>query len=325
LRELLGSPWSGILSWIPQVIALRIVSLLASATEIVCALGAGDYLVGRSHECDNPEWVRSLPACSEPAFDISVSSGNIDREVTRRLRAGEPLYIIHTERIRRLQPDLILAQTHCDVCAVTPGDVQRNGACIQGARIVGLSASSLEGIFDSIQQVAQVLGRKPQAEKLIARERDRLARLRLATASLPRPSAALLEWTDPIYPAGNWGPELVDAAGAWLVLGNSGQHSHAIPSDQLKQADPDYIVVAPCGFALDRARQEAATLARLPWWKDLKAVRSGKLAFADGNLFFNRSGMTAVRSAEILAEIFHGIASGRSTYGHHWVWAFGPP
>jgi iron complex transport system substrate-binding protein len=107
---------------------MRIVSLLASATEIVCALDAGEFLVGRSHECDNPPWVRSLPALSEPAFDISVSSGDIDREVTRRLRSGEPLYRIHTDRIRELNPDLILVQSHCEVCAVTPGDVAHSGA-----------------------------------------------------------------------------------------------------------------------------------------------------------------------------------------------------
>src|SRR3954454_687895 len=105
---------------------MRVVSLLASGTEIVCALGAGDSLVGRSHECDNPLWVRSLPACSEPAFDISVSSGEIDREVSRRIRAGEPLYRIHTERIRKLAPDLMVAQSHCEVCAVTASDAQRN-------------------------------------------------------------------------------------------------------------------------------------------------------------------------------------------------------
>jgi iron complex transport system substrate-binding protein len=143
---------------------LRIVSLLASATEIVCALDAGEFLVGRSHECDNPAWVRSLPSLSEPAFDISVSSGDIDREVTRRLRSAEPLYRIDIARIRELNPDLILAQSHCEVCAVTPDDVARSGVCIPGARVVSLSASSLESIFESIVEVARALeleGRGP--------------------------------------------------------------------------------------------------------------------------------------------------------------------
>src|SRR3954452_2242522 len=124
--------------------SVRIVSLLASATEIVCALGAGEMLVGRSHECDNPEWVRRPAACSDPAFDVSVSSGGIDREVRRRLHAGEPLYHVHGELIRELHADLLITQSHCEVCAVTPGDVERS--CGHGARQLSLSAISLEEI-----------------------------------------------------------------------------------------------------------------------------------------------------------------------------------
>ena len=147
---------------------MRIVSLLASATEIVDALGAGPgsgagprpahaELVGRSHECDNPEWVRSLPACSSPAFDVSVSSGDIDREVNRRIRAGEPLYNIHTQRIQDLQPDLILTQEHCEVCAVTPGDLGRSGYSPSDARLLALAASTLDDIFDNIARIAHAL------------------------------------------------------------------------------------------------------------------------------------------------------------------------
>jgi len=300
---------------------LRVVSLLASATEIVCALDAGEFLVGRSHECDNPAWVRSLPPLSEPAFDTSVSSGEIDREVSRRLRVGEPLYRVYTDRIRELRPDLIFAQSHCQVCAVTPGDVERNGACLPAARIVSLLASSLESIFESILQVAQALGLERRGHELVACERARLNRLRAMTAPLPRPSVAVLEWTDPIFPMGNWGPELVDAAGGELVLGNRGQHSFAIPSEQLKAADPEYVVVAPCGFNLERAMQESSVLERYPWWTELRAVRDRKVAFADGNLFFNRSGMTIAGSAQILAEIFHGLISDERMEGRHWLWA----
>jgi iron complex transport system substrate-binding protein len=299
---------------------MRIVSLLASATEIVCALDAGEFLVGRSHECDNPAWVRSLPALSEPAFDISVSSGDIDREVTRRLRSGEPLYRIHTDRIRELNPDLILAQSHCEVCAVTPGDVERSGASVAGAHVVSLSANSLESIFKSIEQVARALDLECRGRELVAREHSRLDRLRTATAGLRRPSVAVLEWADPIYPMGNWGPELVDAAGAELALGNCGQHSFAIPFDQLKGADPEFLIVAPCGFNLERATREASVLERYPGWTDLRAVRDHKVVFADGNLFFNRSGMTIVRTSEILAEIFHAVILAERTEGQHWVW-----
>lgn len=299
---------------------MRIVSLLASATEIICALDAGDLLVGRSHECDNPPWVRSLPPCSEPAFDICVSSGEIDREVNRRIRSGEPLYRIHTTLIQDLAPDLIVAQSHCEVCAVTPGDVDRNGACIPGARIISLSASSVDGIFETVLEISQVLDLERRGQEVVARERARLDRLRAATARFPRPTVAVLEWTDPIFPMGNWGPELLDAANGALALGNPGQHSRAVPFDDLLAADPEYLVVAPCGFNLHRAIQELPVLEHYPGWNRLRAVQQGKVAFADGNLFFNRSGMTIVRSAEIFAEILHGLISCEPTQGRHWLW-----
>src|SRR5579875_31559 len=173
---------------------MRIVSLLASATEIVCALDAGEFLAGRSHECDNPPWVRSLPQLSEPAFDISVSSAEIDREVRRRLRAGEPLYCIHTQAIRELKPDVIFAQSHCEVCAVTPEDVERDAACIPGARVVPLSAFSIEEVFGCILQVAGALGLTARGHALVAEQRAGLERLRAITAQCEAPSAAVLEW-----------------------------------------------------------------------------------------------------------------------------------
>ena len=238
---------------------MRVVSLLASGTEIVCALGAGDSLVGRSHECDNPAWVRSLPACSEPAFDITVSSRDIDTEVNRRLRAGEPLYTIHMDLIRALKPDLVIAQSHCEVCAVTPGDVERSG-CIPGATVLGLSASSVEEIFETIRLIAKAIGADQRGQELVCQQRERLASLRRATAGRRRPSVAVLEWTDPIFPMGNWGPELVDAAGGELAIGNRGQHSHAVPSEQLRAADPEFLIVAPCGFDLQRSILELPVL-----------------------------------------------------------------
>lgn len=298
---------------------LRVVSLLASATEIICALEAGASLVGRSHECDNPEWVRSLPACSEPAFDITVSSGDIDREVNRRLRTGEPLYRIHTDLIRSLAPDLIVAQSHCEVCAVTPGNVERSGP-IPGARVLPLSAGSVEEIITSIREIACALGIEARGVELAASERARLKDLRARAAATPRPRVAVIEWTDPLFPMGNWGPELVDAANGELVPASSGGHSSAVPAERIAVADPDYIIVAPCGFTLARAEQELPVLERYPWWSGLRAVRTGQVAFADGNLYFNRSGMTIVRTAEIVAEILHGMVTGEVSHGRHWRW-----
>jgi iron complex transport system substrate-binding protein len=300
---------------------MRIVSLLASATEIVCALGAGESLVGRSHECDNPEWVRSLPACSEPAFDVTVSSRAIDAEVNRRIRAGEPLYRIHTALIRELAPDLVIAQEHCEVCAVTPGDVERSGCDLAGARVLALSAASLEGILDSIGQVAGALGLESAGREVARRERERLEAVRVRTADLRRPTVAMLEWADPVFAMGNWGPELVEVANGELLLGKKGQHSSAIAGEDVAAADPEYLIVAPCGFPLERALGERPVLEAFPWWSSLRAVRNGKVAFADGNLFFNRSGMTISRTAEMLAEMLHGETFGERTEGAHWRWA----
>lgn len=297
---------------------MRIVSLLASATEIVCALGAGEMLVGRSHECDNPEWVRRLPPCSAPAFDVSVSSGEIDAEVRRRLRSGEPLYHIHGELIRELRADLLITQSHCEVCAVTPADVERSGACPSRARQVALSASSLGEIFQGILRISQELGLEQKGELLVRRQQERLDTITEKAKRFHRPTVVMLEWTDPLFAMGNWGPELVEIANGELLLGEKGRYSAAIPSEQLRDADPEYLIVAPCGFNLERSLLEQAVLERYRWWPELRAVREGNVAFADGNLLFNRSGMTVSQTAEVIAEILHGVVFGRRTEGVHW-------
>jgi iron complex transport system substrate-binding protein len=295
---------------------VRIVSLLASATEIVCALGAGEMLVGRSHECDNPQWVRRLPSCSSPAFDISVSSGEIDKEVRRRLHSGEPLYHVHGDLIRELRPDLLITQSHCEVCAVTPGDVQRS--CGPAERQLALSASSLEDIFQGILRISQELGLKGRGEALVSCEQQRLATVREKAARFTRPTVVVLEWADPLFAMGNWGPELVEIANGELLIGEKGEYSVAIPAEQVRDVDPEYLIVAPCGFNLDRSLREESVLQRHPWWWELQAVRKGNVAFADGNLFFNRSGMTISQTAEIIAEILHGVPFGEGTEGIHW-------
>jgi iron complex transport system substrate-binding protein len=241
--------------------------------------------------------------------------------------------VIHYDLIRSLQPDLIVAQSHCEVCAVTPADVSRavkqNGDARIQSMTVPLSASTFEEVMGGIQQVADALssvepGRKPglkaKAGSTIRDQRKRLNRLRGRTASLRRPTVAVLEWADPIFAMGNWGPELVEIAGGEPLLANPGQHSRALRADELREADPEALIVAPCGFPLERAVGERSVLERLPWWDDLRAVRSGRVAFADGNLYFNRSGMTIVRTAEILAEILHGLETDGATEGVHWRW-----
>jgi iron complex transport system substrate-binding protein len=302
---------------------MRIVSLLASGTEIVCALGAGECLVGRSHECDNPPWVRSLPPCTEPAFDISVSSSEINAEVNRRIRSGEPLYRVHDDRIRDLAPDLIITQTHCEVCAVTPADVERSGCNPRSALVLTLAAGSLQGIFDDIIRVAKALGREADGQAVVCREQRRLACVRARTACRRRPTVVMLEWTDPIFAMANWGPELVEIANGELLIGNKGEYSSAIPFERVLEADPEYLIVAPCGFDLQRTLREREVLERYPGWHSLRAVSAGRVAFADGNLFFNRSGMTVAQTAEIIAEILHGVTFESPAVNVHWRWGEG--
>jgi iron complex transport system substrate-binding protein len=249
---------------------------------------------------------------------VSVSSREIDAEVNRRIRGGEPLYLIDTELIAELAPDLVITQAHCDVCAVTPKDVERSGCQVRAAQILALQAGSLEGIFHDIGAIGKALGMEREARALICRERQRLARVSERTAGLRRPSLVMIEWTDPIFAMGNWGPELVEFANGDLRIGAKGQYSCAIAPERVLEADPESLIVAPCGFNLERALRELPVLEAFPWWKKLRAVQAGKVAFADGNLFFNRSGTTISQTAEIIAEILHGVTFETPAEGVYW-------
>ena len=286
----------------------RTVSLLASGTEIVCAIGAGECLVGRSHECDRPTWVRRLPACTRPTFDVSQTSGEIDAEVRRRLRSGEPLYSIDADLIDTLHPDILIAQVHCDVCAVTPDDARRAGADA-GRLLIALQAGSVKGIFDDIASIGEAIGREEAAKALIADLKAQVESVREATRSRRPRRVLVLEWTDPMFIAGNWMPELIAAANGIVALGDGASYSAQATWQEVQSADPDVIIVAPCGFDLDRTLKEISYLESLPGWDRLRAVREGDVSFADGNAYFNRSGTTIGDTAEILAEIIHGIGN----------------
>jgi iron complex transport system substrate-binding protein len=167
-------------------------------------------------------------------------------------------------------------------------------------------------------RIAQQLGLDERGRALVSRERQRLDSVRDQATRFSRPTVVMLEWTDPLFAMGNWGPELVEIANGDLLLGEKAQYSGAIPVEQLRGVDPEYLIVAPCGFNLGRSVREQTELERYPWWKELRAVQNGNVAFADGNLFFNRSGMTVSQTAEIIAEILHGISFGEITEGVHW-------
>jgi iron complex transport system substrate-binding protein len=284
----------------------RIVSLLASGTELVCALGAGDRLVGRSHECDYPQWVERLPSLSRPTFDIEGSSLQIDERVRTRLREGAPLYEVDEAALRALAPDVILTQTHCEVCAVSPSQLA-HGAKPSLVRepVVALQSGTLEGILDGFRAVARVLGCEAEGEALIGGIRAELDTISSATRDLPHPSVVCLEWIDPPFPMGNWGPELVERAGGSNVLGAAGHHSTAVGWDEVRKADPEVLVVAPCGFGMQRTVGEMRTLAQREGWRDMRAVREGRVFVAGGNVYFNRSGPKMFETARLLAEMLH--------------------
>lgn len=286
----------------------RIVSLLASGTEIVCALGADDSLVGRSHECDRPPWVKRLPACTRPTFDISRSSGEIDAEVRRRVNSGEPLYSIDSQLVDSLKPDILIAQVHCDVCAVTPEDARRTGTDV-GRRVIALQAGSLDGIFNDIAAIGRALGREDAASAVIGGLKQQIDSVRAATRDKPSTRVLVLEWTDPPFIAGNWMPELIEAANAEVAIADGSTYSAQAGWRDLRDADPDVIIVAPCGFDLERTLDEIPYLETQPGWSELRAVREGRAAFADGNAYFNRSGATIADTAEIIAEIAHGLGA----------------
>lgn len=299
----------------------RVVSLLSSATEITVALGLGHLLVGRSHECDHPAWVRALPACSHPVIDVAASSRDIDRAVRERAASALSVYRVDGDLLRRLRPDVVLTQTQCEVCAVTPGDVAAALAEATGIapRVVSLEPHALADLWRDIERVADALGATRAAPPLVGRLRRRLDGLAATAAGAGRrPSVACIEWIEPLMSAGNWTPELVGIAGGAMLFGKPGAHSPNLDWADLRAADPEHIVVMPCGFDLGRTAAEAEALERLTGWRGLAAVRAGRVAIVDGNRYFNRPGPGLVESAEILAEILHPSLFGSRREGTGW-------
>jgi iron complex transport system substrate-binding protein len=285
---------------------MKIVSLLASGTELVAALGAGEQLVGRSHECDHPPWVARLPALSRPTFAIDGSGAEVDARVREKLRAGAPLYEVDEAALAALDPDVVITQTHCEVCAVGPGAV--GGRPRQ--RVATFGGGTLEGVLADFLAVAEVIGRRAAGEALVAQLRAEMQAWRARTAGLRRVPVVCLEWIDPPFAMGNWGPELVDLAGGEPLLARAGEHSRSIFWDAVVQADPEVLVVAPCGWSIARTWPEMASLARRPGFASLRAVRTGRSYVADGNLYFNRSSPSLFATIERLAEMLHPGAFG---------------
>jgi len=294
----------------------RVVSLLPAATEMVCALGAGERLVGRSHECDVPAWVQALPACSRARVAAHAPAAETHAGVAALLREGLSVYEVLADRLRALEPDLVVTQVQCAACAVTVDDVERALATFTGERpaLVSLEPQALRDVLADVQRVADALGVAAEGERLRGEMRRRMRAVDARANGIPgAPAVACIEWIEPLMVAGNWVPELVDLAGGDDRLGTPGAHSPRIDWQQLRDADPDLLVIMPCGFDLARTLREASALAALPGWPELAAVRNGQVFAVDGHRFFNRPGPRLVESLEILAEIFHPE---RFDFGH---------
>ncbi len=297
----------------------RVVSLLASATEIVCALGRQGDLVGRSHECDFPLDVKSLPVCTRPRFPIDGTSAEIDAHVKALLAAGEPIYEVDPDLMRELRPDVILTQSQCVVCAVSDEDVAR--AMIPGLepkpRVVSLAPNHLRDVWASIGEVAEALGVADRGQTAIAELQGRMKAIACDLRESYRSSVACLEWLDPLMAAGNWTPELVTMAGGRNVFGVAGQHSPWMTWNDLLDRNPDIIIAMPCGFDLERTHTEMRRFTEHPCFQDLRAVQNDRIFIADGNQFFNRPGPRLVESLEILAEIvWDGCYPPIDRFGH---------
>jgi iron complex transport system substrate-binding protein len=287
---------------------LRIISLIASATEIVCALGFERQMVGRSHECDFPASVKRLPVCTSPKFQVEGLSYEIDQRVKAILQEALSVYRVDADLLERLQPTHIVTQSQCEVCAVSLKDVEEAVCQFTSSRpvIVSLEPNSLADVWSDIRRVASALNAPERGEELVSvlrRRMDEIAAKARTVAS--RPTVACVEWLDPLMAAGNWMPEMVEMAGGVNLFGEAGKHSPWMSWEEMVAADPDVIFISPCGFDIARTLEEAHLLSGKPEWRNLKAARSNRVFVADGNQYFNRPGPRLVESLEILAELFH--------------------
>ena len=287
--------------------AKRIISLLASGTEIVHALGAGDRIVGISHECDWPPMLMDRPRLSRPRFDPSVlDSGEIDSAVRAAMAEHGSVYEVDAETLVALEPDLVISQAVCEVCAVpTPGVRELMHTRGIDARLLSLDAHTIDEIQHSIRDVASALGIEQQGEALLADHERRIARVESAIAGRARPRVLAIEWLDPPFAPGHWLPEMIEVAGGANLLGTAGGHSTQHAWEDVADLDPDVLIIMPCGYNLDATIADANTFAADLRRVAPRAIDSGNAFVVDGSAYFNRSGPRYVDGIEILAGLLH--------------------
>lgn len=279
---------------------VRIVSLLPSATEIVCELGLGEDLVGVTHECDHPRFVAGLPKVTRTLIPHDASSRDIDALVRERLKTQRALYTLDMPTLERLRPDLIVTQALCDVCAVAEAEVTAAACSLPGRpQVVNLEPMSLADVLDTLQAVAGAAGVAHRAPAVVADLRRRIDAVAARSERVAdRPRVVLLEWLDPPFSCGHWSPELVRLAGGDEVIGRAGRPSRTLTWEEVRGARPDVLVIACCGFSLERTLIDVPGLGARTGW-------AGRVYVTDGNAYFSRPGPRLVDSLEILAHALH--------------------
>ena len=291
--------------------SLKIISLLPSATEIIYLLGLTEYQVGRSHECDYPVEVDALSVCTEPQFNPEGTSADIHDRVTTLLQSALGVYRVKTDTLQKLQPTHILTQAKCEVCAVTLPEVEAAVQSLTGLspQVLSLQPTVLADVWEDIHRVAQALlqdAGKTVALQAIAPLKTRVETCRTLTQDiLHKPTVLCIEWPDPLMVAGNWMPELVMLGGGIPMLSSIGKNSQRITWNDLVKADPEVIILMPCGYDMEQTARESAVLVENSHWPLLRAVKTERVYITDGNQYFNRPGPRLVDSIEILAEILH--------------------
>ena len=285
----------------------RVVSLLPSATEILHFVGAGETLVGVTHECDYPPGVESLPRLTGASIDHhSMTSAEIDAAIGKRLTDAESIYSLNAELLEELEPDLVLTQGLCDVCAVSLNVVEQAVArSPKKLRVLSMNPTSLNEVLDTALEVGDAVGQGAEARAKVAVLRERMARVREVVGGLPKPRVGCIEWLDPPFSAGHWVPEMVRFAGGEELFAEEGKPSGRLTWREVFEAAPEVLVLMPCGFDAARAAREAGVLPGLPGWSDLPAVENGRVWTVDANSYFSRPAPRLVEGVEILARILH--------------------
>lgn len=292
---------------------MRIVSLLPAATEWICEFGGAGDLVGRSHECDYPPEVQDRPVVTAPTYDAEGDSAAIDDAVQSKVQEGLSLYDVDLERLRELEPDLIVTQDQCDVCAVSQTELEAGLADWTGAEptVFSMKPQTLKEVLDEALRLGREMDRFDTAMQVLANYETGLRGLRdqigvdRTTNPQALPSVACIEWLEPLMVAGHWMPDVVEMAGGRAVLGTAGEPTRRVDWDDVREADPDVIACIPCGFTIEETRRDLHYLTERDGWTELTAVQEERVALLDGNAYYNRPGARIYRAIEVLASVLY--------------------